>query len=126
MKRSNVVVLGILSIWPLIYIFLAIMFIFSGIINHLSIGSSEEKFLFVSIVHIATILEIFGLMAFYIYWIFKTNLIAGDKKALWAVVLFCANMIAIPVFWYLYFWKVQSTVPQQTAADDAAQREVDQ
>ena len=28
-----------------------------------------------------------------------------DKKALWAVVIFMGNALAMPVYWYLYIWK---------------------
>lgn len=54
--------------------------------------------------HLLTILETMGLLAFYITYIFKTDRIPQDKKALWAVVVFLGNMLAMPVFWYLYIW----------------------
>jgi hypothetical protein len=55
--------------------------------------------------HFFTMIVIFALTAFYIVYLFKTDRVAQDKKALWAVVLFLGNMIAFPVFWYLYIWK---------------------
>jgi len=45
-----------------------------------------------------------ALMAFYIVHLFRTDRVSGDKKALWAVVLFLGNLLAMPVYWYLYMW----------------------
>jgi len=62
-------------------------------------------FKFILPLHLFTMLEIFVLIAIYIMHIFKTDVVVQDKKALWAVVIFCGNMIAMPVYWYLYIWK---------------------
>ena len=52
-----------------------------------------------------TIFFMFALTAFYIVYLFRTDRVPQDKKALWAVVLFLGNTFAFPVFWYLYIWK---------------------
>jgi len=44
----------------------------------------------------------------YIIHIFKTEKVPQDKKALWAVVIFLGNMIAMPIYWYLYIWKQEA------------------
>jgi hypothetical protein len=46
----------------------------------------------------------FGLIAFYILFLFKTDRVPQDKKALWAAVLLLGNMLAMPVFFFLYVW----------------------
>jgi len=55
--------------------------------------------------HFLTMLEILALLVIYIMHVFKTDSVPQDKKALWAVVLFLGNMIAMPIYWYLYIWK---------------------
>jgi hypothetical protein len=55
--------------------------------------------------HFATMIFMVGLIGFYISYIFKSPRVDKDKKALWAVVIFLGNMIAMPIFWYLYIWK---------------------
>ncbi len=55
--------------------------------------------------HFLTMIWILLLIAVYIRHIFKTEAVPQDKKALWAVVIFCGNMVAMPVYWYLYIWK---------------------
>ena len=54
--------------------------------------------------HLLVMALIVALMAFYIIHLFRTDLISGDKKTLWAVVLFLGNLLAMPVYWYLYMW----------------------
>ncbi|NLG84554.1 MAG: hypothetical protein GX493_08130 [Firmicutes bacterium] len=49
----------------------------------------------------------------YIVNVFNTDLVDKDKKALWAVVLFFGNIIAMPIYWYLYIWR-EPKVAQQT------------
>jgi uncharacterized membrane protein YidH (DUF202 family) len=56
-------------------------------------------------IHLSVMLLMFGLLAFYVVFLFKTPAIRNDMKALWAVVLFFGGVVAMPVFWYLYVWK---------------------
>jgi hypothetical protein len=50
-------------------------------------------------------LAIMALTVFYIVNVFRNERVDKDKKVLWAVVLFMGNMIAMPIYWYLYIWK---------------------
>lgn len=54
--------------------------------------------------HLLTMLWVIGLMAFYMIYLFRTDRIAQDRKALWAIVLFMGNMIAMPIFFMVYVW----------------------
>jgi hypothetical protein len=54
--------------------------------------------------HMIVIVLILALTAFYIVHLFRTDRVPGDKKALWAVVLFLGNLLAMPAYWYLYMW----------------------
>jgi hypothetical protein len=56
-----------------------------------------------------------ALIAFHIVYLFKTNRVPKDKKALWAAVIFLGNMVAIPVFWYLYVRKVDDPSDNDTS-----------
>ena len=57
------------------------------------------------LLHFAYTIMMFCLMGFYISYIFKSPRIDKDKKILWVVVIFIGNIIAMPIFWYLYFLK---------------------
>jgi hypothetical protein len=96
-------IIGFLTLLPVAYIFFffAVMLIFvagSG-------GPNEGSFMFLFVMHFAVIILTWCLIGFYIYYLFKTDHVKQDQKALWAVLLFLGNMLAMPVFWYLYIWK---------------------
>ena len=61
--------------------------------------------------HILTMLEMFTLLAIYIIHLFKTDHVASDKKTLWAIVIFMGNILAMPIYWYLYIWKPIKSAP---------------
>ena len=116
LSKPAKVLIAAATAWPLVYMFLFMGFIFSIVVRGLSgphtRGEVPVAFKLVFLLHLLTILWMFALLAFYIIYLFKSDRVAQDKKALWAVVLFFGNMIAMPVFWYLYIWREPgSTVP---------------
>jgi hypothetical protein len=98
--------------WPIVYMFLFFIFVFGSVFwaAHSPAGDKGHAagppvaFLVLMAAHLGTILETFGLLAFYVTFLFKTERVPQDKKALWAAVLFLGNMVAMPVFFYLYVW----------------------
>ncbi len=108
MKKSAKIVLGITTLWPIIYMCLFFIFMFSMFLWIPQQSSSGGPPVFITGLfglHFFTMLLIFGLIAVYIVNIFRNDRIENDKKALWAVVIFLGNMFAMPVYWYLYIWK---------------------
>jgi hypothetical protein len=116
MKKSNKVLLGIATIWPVVYIFLfvaaillMVLFIpngsgapgrgpgFSGLVPAAFVG-------FLAL-HMLTIFGSFALTVFYIIRVFKTERLDQNLKIAWMLLLFFAGMLAQPVFWYLYIWR---------------------
>jgi hypothetical protein len=112
MKKPAKIALAIASIWPLVWVVLFFCFVFGMMFffsstpksGGVSRGMPLAVILFFS-AHFLTMLLMFALTAFYIVYLFRTDRIAQDKKALWAIVLFMGNILAFPVFWYLYIWK---------------------
>ena len=110
MTKPKALILGICTAWPILYMFLFMGTIFSQVIM-MDFGGKQaagEMPVIMKIIfplHFLTMIWIFVLLAVYIRHIFKTDAVPQDKKALWAVVIFCGNMIAMPVYWYLYIWK---------------------
>ncbi len=35
----------------------------------------------------------------------EAQVVEGDKRAVWAVVLFLGNLVAMPVYWYTHIWR---------------------
>ena len=108
MKKWAKILLGVATLWPILYMFIFFMFIFSMVLfmPNQSPGEGPPTWFFIIFpLHILTILWIFGLTIFYILNIFKNDRVDQDKKVLWAVVIFFGSMFAMPVYWYLYIWR---------------------
>jgi hypothetical protein len=113
MKKSSAIVLIALTIWPFIYMFLFMGGIFFAI-SHPGPSHADGPPLLMKVIlplHLLTMLEMMGLLVFYIVHLFRTNRVAPDKKALWAIVLFMGNMISMPFYWYFYIWKPLNELP---------------
>ena len=110
MTKGKAVTLGIFSVWPILYmiLFMGTIFIMMAatFAGHPPRDSQQKILMVILPLHLFTILEIFALVPIYLFYLFKSDVVAHDKKALWAVVIFSGNMISMPIFWYLYIWKI--------------------
>jgi len=109
MKSSTKVLLGLASLWPFVYMILFFIFVLSSFF-FLSPSTGKEfgppvSFMVIFLLHLLTMLWIMALTIFYIVNVFRNERVDKDKKVLWAVVLFMGNLIAMPIYWYLYIWK---------------------
>ncbi|MCM3872602.1 MAG: hypothetical protein ND895_18120 [Pyrinomonadaceae bacterium] len=120
-KKSTKILLGVVTIWPVAYIFLfmvgmlammVLMPFAAGPNSPQQPGSPLVPLAFVSFfaVHMLTILLSMGLMAFYIVRVFKTPL-EEAMKIMWTVLICTVGIFAMPVFWYLYIWREPAVVP---------------
>jgi hypothetical protein len=114
------VLLGIGSLWPMIYIFVFAfgfgLFFFlaaaQGSTGHMD-GAEPPAAVIAAMVlflamHIGTIFPVWGMLVFFIIHLVQTIRVPNDQKALWAVILFLGAMIAMPVYWYMYIWREPS------------------
>ena len=103
---------GALSGWPVLYLFLFMGFAVTTVFwmgraggqGGEQPGGMPIAFGLLFAAHFGTILLVFVLLVFYVVYLFKTDRVPQEKKALWAVVLFLGNMAAMPVFFYIYVW----------------------
>ena len=108
LNRPTALVIGVLTVAPWAYF----VFFISHFMPALDAMSSSpippeqffHNFNLIFRLHLLVMALIVALMAFYIVHLFRSDLVASDKKALWAVVLFLGNLLAMPVYWYLYMW----------------------
>jgi hypothetical protein len=109
MQKPTKVLLGLVTLWPFLYLLLFFVVIFSTIVFVPGPGGEESGppplIALILPLHLLTMLAVMALMTFYILNVFRNDRVDKDKKALWAVVLFMGNMIAMPVYWYLYIWR---------------------
>jgi len=113
MNKTAKTLLGVATFWPCAYMVLFFLFIISTIL--FGGGGSgtgvPAAFAVIFTLHLLTMLIITGLTIFYIVDVFKNIRVEKDKKVLWAVVIFLGNVIAMPIYWYLYIWKAQPALP---------------
>jgi hypothetical protein len=109
MNKPAKLLIGAATLWPVLYMFFFFAMIFMSFFLISTSGGqgSGLPFPFQIIVplHLLTMLVIMGLTIFYMVDVFRNERIDKDKKVLWAVVLFLGNIIAMPIYWYLYIWK---------------------
>jgi hypothetical protein len=109
MKKYTKILLGLATLWPFLYIIFFFLFIFSSILFMPGSGENESGppffFALLFALHFLTMIWIMGLTVFYMVNVFRNDRVDKDKKVLWAVVIFMGNMIAMPIYWYLYIWK---------------------
>lgn len=117
-KRTKII-LGIATLWPIIYVGLFIVLWFTLVFvlafTAASAPSSSAPaafppafpvfFFAIMALHFLTMLWSLALLAIYIVDVFKNKRMDQEKKALWAVVLFLGNVFAMIVYWYLYVWR---------------------
>ncbi len=113
MKKTTKILLAIATIFPFLYMIFFFVVIFSSIFLMPADGSSEggvfpNLFMIIVPLHLLTMLLIMGLTVFYMVNVFRNDRVDKDKKVLWAVVIFMGNMIAMPIYWYLYIWREET------------------
>ncbi len=95
MTKGKAIVLGIFTAWPPLYMLFFFATFFIG----------DLDFDFMMKIHVATMLESFILLIFYITNTYNNYNIPHYKRSLWTLILFMLNAFAMPVYWYLYIWK---------------------
>jgi hypothetical protein len=117
MSRGKAIVLAVFTAWPPLYVVLFFCTMFVEVMSDLYGGEHRPEPTLVLLIfplHFLTMLEMGVLIVVYIVHVFKTDRVPQDKKALWAVVLFLGNIVAMPIYWYLYIWsKPKPVTPDQ-------------
>jgi hypothetical protein len=112
MSKGVKVILGIATLWPLIYVLIFISFWLYMVLSITSQPDGNKKIppwiIGIFVLHAITMLWCIALIAIYICNVFNNERVEKDKKVLWTLVLFLGNMIAMPIYWYLYIWREAS------------------
>ena len=114
--RQGKLVLGLLTVWPLIWgsVFgLAVPRIFEPLFAGKGSPSPEIVISAISLfaVHFATVMLMMGLLVLYLMHVGTSGRVPKNRTALWIVLIFLGNMLAMPVYWYLYIWREPQSPP---------------
>jgi hypothetical protein len=113
LSKPLAVLVGVLTIWPTVYVGLFMGFIFWTIATQPSSDPEAAmpfEFLVLLAGHAATMVITVGLLVFYIVHVFKNPALTDQRRTLWAVVLFMGSFMAMPIYWFLFVWR-QATAP---------------
>jgi hypothetical protein len=115
MKKRNKILLGIATAWPLLYLPLFILFMFSMVFmadrGAPPDGAFPAMFLLIFPLHMLTMLCGLALSVFYIVNVFRNPRVEKDKQVMWVVLLFMFGLFAQPIYWYQYIWR-EETLPK--------------
>jgi hypothetical protein len=104
LSKPTAVLLLIATLLPVAYLFYFVGTMLAVVIGGPTSDPIPGGMVLLFALHIACMFWLWGLIAAYLVYLFKTDVVPKEQKALWAVVLFLGNMLAMPVFWYLYVW----------------------
>ncbi len=102
------ILLGILTIYPIVYTMFFFIIIFSSFFNMFNNYNGGMLFLVfpvILIMHLLTIIDIMGLTIYYILHAVKNESLEQDMRIVWIVLILLGNMIAMPIYWYLNIWR---------------------
>ena len=105
--RLWALVVGLLTLWPIVYMFIfkgSIFFVLAEATGRSSPGGIPDPFRYLFVAHLGTMLVMLGLLVFYIVHVFKNVAFRDDRRVLWALVLFMGGPISMPVYWWLHVW----------------------
>lgn len=99
MKRTSKLLLGVATIWPLIYL----------IISLFLPTKDEDQSASIIALNVATFFLCLFLIIFYIINIFKNENVPQEKKLTWTLFLFLLGIVVFPLYWYWYIWLPKGT-----------------
>ncbi len=111
-NRGFAVIVAILTVAPWAYLVFFLSYLMPKFMSFTTPGGpppEEFHHLFDNVFrwHLGIMGLVVALTILYIVHLFRTDRVPADKKALWAVVLLLGNILAMPVYWYLYVWPKQ-------------------
>jgi magnesium-transporting ATPase (P-type) len=109
MAKAGKGFLGVLTLWPLIYIFVFIAVVITQLTADTSdlldpSGDSTDAVDSLLLAHLLTMALILGLLVFYVAHAVRSPRVPDNQRVLWAIFLVLGSMIAMPIYFWLYVW----------------------
>ena len=116
MARPLKILLGIATFWPIFYIFIFLAFTLFSVLTMVFMradggipGEPPPEFiagmLALTFFHFFTIIELLGLMIFYIVHAIKDPQLDANEKIMWVLVVVLVGFIGMPIYFILRVWK---------------------
>lgn len=108
MRRFLLLILGLVSILPIVYVLGFITFFVAVVF-----GPGDRVFdefgtaLFVC--HVTVMLLFLSLGGYYVYDVWNNPTILPDKKTQWLLLILLFAFLGLPAYWYVHKWKVTAS-----------------
>jgi len=96
--------IGAATLWPPVYLvlFLSVIGLSFFSIQHPGHPPPTGVFAFIFPLHCLTMILSFALTAVYIVHAVRNDRLTQEMRIIWIIILFMGNLIAFPVYWWLY------------------------
>jgi hypothetical protein len=104
-SRPAAYLIAVLSIWPIVYFMLFLAFVAFSFATITVTPSGRPPVAFIRYIfplHFLTILLMFALTAVYVVHVFKSDQLPSDRRIMWVIVLLFGNIVAFPIYWWIY------------------------
>lgn len=114
MTRGRAIALGTLTAWPFAVPAIGLLFEATGMLPS-SASEPPAAFVVLYALLLMTPIVIYGLLVFYLIYLFTTQM-PLDRKLVWAALLVIGHVFTMPVFWYRHIWKPRSLAPLEASS----------
>lgn len=101
MSKAKAVILGIFTVWPIIYLGYYFYYIIPWVLDN---GLIWEQIKIWLLIHGLTALLCLVLFFYYLVHVLRNKALKKDRT-MWILLTIFLNALAWPVYWYLYIWK---------------------
>jgi uncharacterized membrane protein len=113
LSKSRRLLLGLLSVLPLVLTVVYIIIFFSFFIRLFNHAQDQFAFPEMMLEHIGLMIGVvllllfvkLGLLIYFIVHVVNNTFIDGTERMVWILVFIFAGIIGFPVYWYMRIWK---------------------
>lgn len=107
MKKTGKLLLLFVTLYPIVYLIYFITAIMNMMMTLDDPASVGGVFPMLFMMHLIAMVGVIALITFYIVHAVRNRALANETRIIWVLLIFLGNMIAMPIYWYLYIWKPQ-------------------
>jgi hypothetical protein len=104
-SKPVALLIGLVTLVPVVYMFVFLASVFVEVGGDKEaipvFGTFERMMMF----QVSVMLLGFVLLGFYILHAFKNENLASDRRILWVLIIFMANMFGMAAYWYVHIWR---------------------
>jgi hypothetical protein len=113
-RRTRQLWLGIATLWPLFYAVVLLALPWTHLARTLFGNHRGEPitvaYVCAMLLHLATIAGAGFLLVYYLLDVSQTKRMVEEQRLPWALLLLLTSVISMPVYWYVYIWRVPTRV----------------